>query len=152
MTIRVESTCDIARFIRYGTIEGNYIVDWGDDCIEVNKLYHFYKEAGVYQVTVKGDFKVGHTQFPYNIISLDKEEGCEITDLSHCFIFCQQLKSVPRDWDLSKVANMASMFYGTKSFNQDLSHWNLEEMYTRYMFDKCPIEEKHKPKGVNFDV
>ena len=147
MTINVEETNNGHHFNCAHT-EGNWIVDWGDDCIEVNKKYHTYKQAGLYQITVKGDFEIKHIKFPQSVISLDKEEGCEITSLENCFIFCIQLVLIPKNWDVSKVTDMESMFEGCVSFNQDLSHWNLEKVSTVYMFVNCPIEEKHKPKGL----
>ena len=42
---------------------------------------------------------------------------------------------------------MGYMFYGCKSFNQDISNWNVSNVsYNHEIFKKCPIEEKYKPK------
>ena len=147
MTVNVEDVYYEQWFSCY-ELEGNWIVDWGDDCIEVNKEYHTYKQAGLYQITVKGDFTIEQLQCLRSVVSLDKEEGCGITDLAGCFYRCTQLISVPHDWDVSRVTNMGSMFKDCISFNQDLSHWNLEKVETANMFVNCPIEEKHKPKGL----
>ena len=39
------------------------------------------------------------------------------------------------------------MFDCCKSFNQDISNWNVSNVIrTMFMFENCPIEEKHKPK------
>ena len=128
---------------------GNWIVDWGDGTIEVNSEDHCYKEAGLYQITVKGDFIIEHLGFSANIVSLDKEEGCGITSSDWCFSQCNQLKSVPHNWDISKVDNMNHMFYGCKNFNQDLSHWNISHVEDkRYMFLGCCTEDKHKPRYI----
>ncbi len=57
--------------IRYGfsyyTPKGNWIVDWGDGCIEVNNTDHYYKEEGNYQVTIRGDFDIEGLRFPIYI-------------------------------------------------------------------------------------
>ena len=136
------------QWFSYNKLEGNWIVDWGDGCIEVNTIHHIYEQDGIYQITVRGDFKASSLLCPDNIISLDKEEGCGIIELDACFHCCHQLISVPHDWDVSKVESMQSMFNDCVSFNQDLSHWNLEKVETANMFKNCPIEEKHKPKGL----
>ena len=41
---------------------------------------------------------------------------------------------------------MSFMFRSSK-FNQDISNWNVSNVkYYGEIFDKCPIEEKYKPK------
>ena len=49
-------------------------------------------------------------------------------------------------WDVSKVKDMTRMFKYS-SFDQDISNWTLrQDCDTDHMFNKCPIQEKHKPK------
>ena len=51
------------------------------------------------------------------------------------------------DWDVSSVTNMLSMFYDCKSFNQDISGWNVHKVsYIHHIFDNCPIKDEYKPK------
>ena len=39
------------------------------------------------------------------------------------------------------------MFTNCKSFNQDISNWDVSNVNDiKYMFDYCQIEEKYKPK------
>ena len=39
------------------------------------------------------------------------------------------------------------MFDGCKSFNQDISKWNVSNVTDRnWIFNDCPIEQKYKPK------
>ena len=38
------------------------------------------------------------------------------------------------------------MFSGCKTFNQDISSWDVSNVKHKYfMFDNCPIKEKYKP-------
>ena len=49
-------------------------------------------------------------------------------------------------WDVSNVTNMNFMFY-TSIFNSDISKWNVSNVTNNIkIFDKCPIEDKYKPK------
>ena len=42
---------------------------------------------------------------------------------------------------------MNCMFYECKSFNQDISNWDVSNVNDgNNIFHNCPIEEKHKPK------
>ena len=43
-----------------------------------------------------------------------------------------------KDWDVSSVTDMGSMFEGATSFNADLSSWNVSSVTTMYrMFHRC---------------
>lgn len=66
-------------WFRYLEFEGNWIVDWGDGCVEVNKESHTYERAGLHKITIKGDFKVIGTVESNNIVSIDKEEDSGIS-------------------------------------------------------------------------
>ena len=145
MTINVEDVNEDHRF-DYTEVVGNWIVDWGDAYVEINTRTHRYKEAGLYQITVKGNFIIEQLRCPTEIVSLVREEGCGIISLENCFLYCNQLISAPQGWDVSKVTNMISMFGSAKSFNQDISAWDVSSIVKRFnMFVDCPIEEKHKP-------
>jgi len=50
------------------------------------------------------------------------------------------------DWKVSKIISMIWMFKYAKSFNQDLSKWDLTGKDIRDMFDNCPIKDEYKPK------
>jgi surface protein len=51
-------------------------------------------------------------------------------------------------WDVSNVTNMAEMFSGATSFDQNLLPWRPKKsgVYTRDMFHNCPQDEYLKPK------
>ena len=41
-----------------------------------------------------------------------------------------------RNWDVSNVTSMSSMFMGARSFNQPLNNWNVSKVETMFaMFD-----------------
>ena len=49
--------------------------------------------------------------------------------------------------NIQNVTHMFGMFYMCKSFNQDISNWDISNVFNKdKMFDYCPIEEKYKPK------
>ncbi|WFQ89932.1 BspA family leucine-rich repeat surface protein [Mycoplasma feriruminatoris] len=61
-----------------------------------------------------------------------------ITDMSGVFINNGYINDPSiKNWNTSKVTDMSKMFYGTKSFNQDISKWdvskvtNFEEMFNK---------------------
>ena len=60
---------------------------------------------------------------------------------------CKSFNQPLNNWDVSKVTDMAYMFYDCGSFNQDISNWNVSNVkYNQRIFYNCPIEEKYKPK------
>jgi MoxR-like ATPase len=94
----------------------------------------------------------------YDIIyQLIKERGNEgdfndidvskITDMAELFEGMKDFNGDISEWDVSNVKHMEFMFRGCSSFNRDISNWVLNhDTFTKQMFEKCPIEEKHKPK------
>ena len=70
-----------------------------------------------------------------------------VTDMNLMFYHCESFNQDISLWDVSNVIKMEAMFYGCESFNQDISSWNVSNVELfRYIFSKCPIEEKYKPK------
>ena len=49
--------------------------------------------------------------------------------------------------DVSNVTNMECMVCRCTSFNQDISAWDVSKVKDNvFIFDKCLIQEKYKPK------
>ena len=56
-------------------IKGGWIVDWGDDCIEVNTSKHLYKETGDYTISIRGETESLKEYKRYRLITLDYVKG-----------------------------------------------------------------------------
>ena len=68
-------------------------------------------------------------------------------ELDYLFAGCILFNQPLANWDVSKVKSMSYMFYCCTSFNQPLANWDVSKViYTGFMFERCPIEEKYKPK------
>ena len=62
-------------------------------------------------------------------INLGEIDTSKITDMS--YLFSNNMRkdySGIENWDVSNVKNMEYMFEGAKSFNQDLSSWQLDSI------------------------
>ena len=67
--------------------------------------------------------------------------------MSFMFYKCKSFNQDLSEWDVSSVTDMLCMFYDCKLFNQDLSGWNVSKVrQNTYMFADCPIKEEYKPK------
>ena len=63
------------------------------------------------------------------------------------FYACKSFNQDISSWDVSNVTNMSYMFYWCNSFNQDISFWDISKVISiKCMFDYCKIQEKYKPK------
>ena len=83
-----------------------------------------------------------YSDFNGNISNWDVSN---VTDMEGMFRWSKFNGDISK-WDVSSVTDMRGMFNGSV-FNQDISKWdvyNVRDM--KAMFDKCPIEEKYKPK------
>lgn len=136
-------------------------IDFND--IDVSNLDSFYnKNRGIFEKT------------KFRFIDISNWNVSNIKSMRYMFFKCKKLKSIGdvSKWNVSKVVDMLAMFYGCEKFNQDLSNWNVSGVINMrgmffdcksfnqnisgwnvlnvtdmlYMFDKCPIEDKYKPK------
>ena len=101
------------RYDKFGAGTKQNPIDFND--IDVSNLDSFYssnRDIGIFQ----------ETQFKY--IDISDWNVLNVTNMSHMFYLCKELKSVGdlSDWDVSNVTNMNDMFHG------------------------CPIKEEYKPK------
>ena len=80
---------------------------------------------------------------------ISKWDVSNVKSMRSMFFNCKELESVGdiSNWNVSNVIDMTAMFAKCKSFNQDLSDWDLLKLkFKMYMFDKCLIKDKYKPK------
>lgn len=143
----------------------NYTVDWGDGTIESDlngDATHIYEAAGTYQVSITGAFAAiyfnNHDpeegdnstkiksinqwgdidwQSMYyafdgcNNLQLEAEDMPDLDDVTFAIATFRDIKSFNQDiseWDVSNITNMNTMFSGVKSFNQDLSSWDVSSV------------------------
>jgi surface protein len=67
--------------------------------------------------------------------------------MSRMFFGARSFNQDISNWNVSNVTNMSNMFYFTESFNQDISSWNVSNVKCKKdMFKDCNIKEECKPK------
>ena len=115
-------------------------IDFNDiDVSNLDSLCKKYKYTGI------GIFE--ETKFKY--IDISDWDVSNIKSMRYMFAYCETLESVGNllKWNVSEVTNMSSMFYGCKSFNQDISGWDVSKVKSKtWAFLNCPIKRKYKPK------
>lgn len=137
----------------YGDV--NIVVDWGDGEIEEHEyktddiisyfdegdIVHVYKEHGTYRVSIKGSFnRFGKAtkQCPNieKLISVEDWGDNNIESFAGAFWDAVNLVSVP-DYLPKTVKDTSRMFKRAKSFNQDISGWdvsNVENMTAMFEY------------------
>ncbi len=88
-----------------------------------------FDEPGVYQVSISGEFP--NLLFQDNVDLLSVEQWGDIAwqSLSNAFNGCTNLVINATDApDLSDVRHIGSMFRNARSFNQDISHWDVSNI------------------------
>ena len=136
----------------------NYTVDWGDgsqDTGVTDEIAHTYASAGIYTVSIIGDFK--NIQFDDSdsdrkkLLTIEQWGEIKWSTMERAFYLCENLVLNASDapdlanvtsmylmfygasafygdvsqWDVSSVTNMGSMFRGASTFNGDLSQWGV---------------------------
>ena len=68
-----------------------------------------------------------------------------ITNMRELFSKFKSFNGDISGWDVSNVTDMSDMFYGS-SFRGDISGWNVEKVeYFLFMFKWCRISQEHRP-------
>ena len=67
--------------------------------------------------------------------------------MSFMFCSCKSFNQNISNWDVSNVDDMCAMFFNCKSFNCDISNWDVSNVKSNQnVFYNCKIEKKFKPK------
>jgi surface protein len=140
----------------YGTV--NVTVDWGDGTTETytteGKKNHTYAVDGIYTVNITGTltrygflwFDSSHAEklvrvtsfgdlgitslngafsFALNLIEVPATIPSSVTDIGYMFLKARSFNGDLSSWDVSQVTQMGNVFEDASSFNGDLSTWNL---------------------------
>ena len=80
---------------------------------------------------------------------ISKWNVSKVTNMLHMFYECNELEFIGdlSKWDVSNVTDMMGMFRYCKSFNQNISNWNVSSVRNAGdIFHGCPIKDEYKPK------
>ncbi|KAA8496279.1 hypothetical protein FVE85_0008 [Porphyridium purpureum] len=139
------------------------VVDNGDGTAatygSMGTFVHAYKSQGEHAVVITGS--LGGIRFMDGIARVASSGKLGLTTLDAAFFEVRSLQSLPANiprsvtdlscmfagsnfngeigsWDVSRVANMGSMFCGAASFNQEISGWDVSSVTDmRSMFQKA---------------
>jgi len=139
----------------------DYEIDWGDGSKDINvtgSITHSYAIVGIYRIAITGKFPRiinGFGMDSSKLLSIDQWGDIQWTSMESAFKDCKSLtslnaKDTPNlnevrslklmffgsdsfnadlsNWDVSKVSDMAQMFEGARSFNSDLSSWDVSKV------------------------
>jgi surface protein len=111
-----------------GTV--NCVIDWGDGSSDAytttGTKSHTYASGGVYAVRLSGTLTgFGAIVSRPELVSCLSFGEVGLTSLNNAFRTCANLVEVPTSLpSQSSVTNMANMFFGASSFNQDIGGWD----------------------------
>ena len=121
--------------IPVGGATGSYIVDWGDGVVTMHEgdAMHVYDAPGTYTVQVSGDFtriSLGDDPVSASMLrSIDQWGAIQWTSMKSAFEGASNMVYNATDIpDLSRVTDMSSMFANARSFNGDISDWNVSSV------------------------
>lgn len=115
----------------------NYTVNWGDSTqtSHIGAATHKYDEAGVYTVSITGDFP--RIFFNNNIssssinriLSIDQWGDNVWKSMEGAFSGCINLKGNFTDIpNLTQVTSTSNMFFSAYSFNHDIGNWDVSNV------------------------
>ena len=116
----------------------DYDVDWGDNNTSLNQtgnVSHTYASAGIYTVTITGDFPRIFFNDVFNdtnkekILTIEQWGNIAWTSMEDAFNGCSNLTYNATDApDLSAVSSMSSMFRKASSFNGGIGNWDVSNV------------------------
>ncbi|MDW3193246.1 MAG: BspA family leucine-rich repeat surface protein [Cytophagales bacterium] len=116
----------------------NFDVDWGDGTIDVGLTasgVHSYTSPGTYTVRVIGTFTAIFMNSSESrddadkLLSIEQWGSVSWYTMGSAFRGCVNMVINAIDApDLSRVENMANMFYGCEALNQPIGHWDVSNV------------------------
>ena len=115
----------------------NYTVHWGDGSSDngvTGNITHTYAEAGVYTVTISGDFPRIYFNLEGDIrkiININQWGSIQWTSMENAFLGCNQMNVTAGDVpDLSMVSSVDNMFAGCISIdgNSSFNQWDMSQV------------------------
>ena len=115
-------------------------INWGDGTITANSYLtraHTYVDAGIYQIVIDGNITYWNTYYKFPIIELTSIDqfGTNFSfgdNLGGYLGNSPNLTFVASDIPLAGITRMSSMFYGSSSFNGDISAWDVSGVTNMY--------------------
>ncbi len=91
--------------------------------------------------TVKSMF---HGATSFNSLSIKDWDMSNITNMNSMFAYAYSFNQDISSWNVSKVTDMSNMFKEAKSFNQDLGNWKIENVrYMKGMFEGIKLSTEN---------
>ncbi len=113
----------------------NYSIDWGDGETATGvsgDTTHTYATAGEQIIKISGDFPriyFNNNGDAAKLLKVEQWGDIEWTSMEQAFAGCSNLEITATDEpNLSEVTNMAGMFNGAVSFNQDIGRWDVSNV------------------------
>lgn len=115
-------------------------INWGDGTITANSYAtraHTYVDAGIYQIVIDGNITYWNPYYKFPIVELTSIDqfGTNFSfgdNLGGYLGNCPNLTSIASDIPLAGITRMSSMFYGSSSFNGDISAWDVSGVTNMY--------------------
>ena len=116
-------------------INYSYTVDWGDGTISSGHTAdatHMYSTPGIHTIKITGlfpHFYLNDNGDKNKILSIEQWGNIQWTSMHKAFAGAENLVYNASDSpDLSAVTDLSLMFLNAKSFNGDLSNWNVSNI------------------------
>ena len=115
----------------------NYEVDWDNDGVFdttgiTGSVTHDFGAPGTHTIAIRGDFPrifFNNEGDKEKILSVNQWGDIQWESMNSAFYGCGNLNGPMADTpNLSKVTDMAGMFWDAESFNADISDWNVKNV------------------------